>query len=79
MSDIEDITDMEFGELLQQVHLGELDVVDSHIHEELDMSEELLGVQSSRLQRMIRKYIGNDMGGVKNCVCSWYSPYHLRN
>ena len=43
-SDIEDIADTEFGELLQQVHLGELDVVDSRIHERLDMSEKLLGV-----------------------------------
>ena len=46
MSDIEDIADTEFGELLQQVHLGELDVVDSRIHKRLDMSEELLGVVS---------------------------------
>ena len=28
------------------MHLGELDVVDSRIHEPLDMSEELLGVVS---------------------------------
>ena len=44
--DIEDIADMDFCELMQQVHLGELDVVDSRIHERLDMSEELLGVVS---------------------------------
>ena len=35
-----------YGELLQQVHLDELGVVDSRIHERLDMSEELLGVVS---------------------------------
>ena len=45
-SDIEDISDTEFSELLQQVHLGKLDVVDSLIHEWLDMLEELLGVVS---------------------------------
>ena len=44
MSEIEDITDTEFDELLQQVHLGELNIVDSRINERLDMSEELLGV-----------------------------------
>ena len=32
MSDIEDIADMEFGELLQQVHLGELHVGNAHTH-----------------------------------------------
>ena len=46
MSNIEDIADTEFSELLQQVHLGELDVVNLRIHERLDMSEELLGVVS---------------------------------
>ena len=46
MSEIEDITDTEFEELLQQVHLGELDVVDSRINERLDTSEELLGIVS---------------------------------
>ena len=29
------------------MHLGELDVVDSHINQQLDMSEELLGVVSA--------------------------------
>ena len=44
---MEDIAGMEFDELLlQQMHLGELDVVDSHINKRLDMSEELLGVVS---------------------------------
>ena len=37
---------MEFDELSQQVHLGKLEVVDSRIHERLDMQEELLGVVS---------------------------------
>ena len=42
---IEDIVGTEFDELLsQQIHLGELDVVDSRINERLDMSVELLGV-----------------------------------
>ena len=41
-----DIADTEFGELLQQVHLGKLDVVDSRINERLDMSKELLIVLS---------------------------------
>ena len=43
MSEIEDIAGTEFDELLlQQVHLGKLDVVDSLINERLEMSEELL-------------------------------------
>ena len=44
MSEIEVITDTEFDEVLQQVHLGELDVVDLRITEWLDVSKELLGV-----------------------------------
>ena len=32
---------------LQQVHLGKLDVVDLRINQQLDMSEELLGVVSA--------------------------------
>ena len=45
MSEIKDIAGTEFDELLsQQMHLGELDVVDSRISQRLDMSEELLGV-----------------------------------
>ena len=47
MSKIEDIVGTEFTELLQQVHLGKLDVVDSHTSERLDMSEKLLGVVSA--------------------------------
>ena len=47
MSEIEDIVGTEFDELLQQVHLGEVDVVDSRINERLDMSEELLGFISA--------------------------------
>ena len=38
---------MEFNELLQQVHLGELHEVDSRISQLLDMSEEMLGVVSA--------------------------------
>ena len=44
MSKIEDIADTEFNELLEQVDLGELDVVESHIDEWQDMSEKLLGI-----------------------------------
>ena len=44
MSEIEDIADTEFDELLQQVELGEFNVVDSRINERLDMLEELLGI-----------------------------------
>ena len=47
MSEIEDIVGTELNELLQQVHLGEVDVVDSRINERLDMSEELLGFISA--------------------------------
>ena len=44
MSKIEDIAGMEFDELL--LHLDELDVVDLRINQQLDMSEELLCVDS---------------------------------
>ena len=47
MSEIENITGTEFDELLQQMHLGEFDVVDSRINERLDMLEEQLGVISA--------------------------------
>ena len=47
MSKIEDIAGTEFDELLQQVHLGELDLVDYRINQRLDMSEEMLGVVSA--------------------------------
>ena len=49
MSEIEDITGTEFNELhvLQQVHLDELDIVDSRKSQQLDISEELLGVVSA--------------------------------
>ena len=43
---IEDISDMEFDELLQQLHLSKLNVVDLRINEWLEMSEKLLGVDS---------------------------------
>ena len=44
MFKIEDIAGTEFIELLQQMHLGKLDVVDLCIIERLDILEELLGV-----------------------------------
>ena len=47
MSEIEDIADSKFDELLQQVQLGKHDVVDLRIDERQDMSEELLGVVSA--------------------------------
>ena len=47
MSEIEGITGTDLEELLQQVHLGELDVFDSHINERLDTLEELLGIVSA--------------------------------
>ena len=37
------IAGMEFDELLQKVHLGELDIDDLCTNERLDMSKELLG------------------------------------
>ena len=43
-SEIEDIAGMEFDKLIQQVHLGKLNVVDLRTNERLDMSKELLGV-----------------------------------
>ena len=60
-SDIEDISDTEFGELL-----GELDVVDSCIQERLDTLVEMLGVISDPADDTW--YVGDDVGGVKNCV-----------
>ena len=55
---------MEFGKLLQKVHLGELDIVDSCIHERQDTSEEMLGVVSDPADDT--RYVGDDVGGVKN-------------
>ena len=43
MSEIEDIADMEFDELLQHVGSGELDVIESRTDGQ-DLSEEVLGV-----------------------------------
>ena len=55
ISEIEDITGMKFDELLlQQVHLGELNVVDSHTNQRLHMSEELLGVISVPVDDALR-------------------------
>ena len=47
MSEIEDIADTEFDEVLQQVQLDECDVVNSCKDEQLDMLEELLAVVSA--------------------------------
>ena len=47
MSEIKDMADMEFDELLEQVDVGELDVVKSRINKQQDMSKELLGVISA--------------------------------
>ena len=44
MSVIEDIAGTEFDELLQQVHLRQLDIVHWSMNERLDMSDNLLGV-----------------------------------
>ena len=40
--------------MLQQVHLGRLDVIDWRINERLDMSEELLGVISAPADDTLR-------------------------
>ena len=68
MSEIEDIADKEFDELLQQVHLGELDVVDSRINERLDMSEELLGGVSNQADDTLSSSGMQWELSVKNCV-----------
>ena len=47
---IEDIAEMEFDKLLQQVRLGELNVVDSHTDEQQDMSKQLLGIVSKHVR-----------------------------
>ena len=52
MSEIKHIAGMEFDKLLlQQMHLGELDVVNSRINQQLDMSRNCWVL--SRLQRMM--------------------------
>ena len=43
MSEIEDINDTEFDELLEQVDLSEFDVVKSCIDEQQDMSKKPFG------------------------------------
>ena len=74
MSEIEDIADTEFDKLLQQVHLSELDVVDSRINERLDMSEELLGVISDPADDML-----STLGCHGRCpeLCSVHGCSHL--
>ena len=52
MSKIEDIADTEFDALLEQVDLGELSVVESHIDEWQVLLEELLGVVSAPVVNM---------------------------
>ena len=47
MSEIEDTTGMEFVELSQQMYLGKLDIVDSHINEGLGMLKKLEDVVSA--------------------------------
>ena len=44
MSDIKDMADMEFDEVLEQVVVGETDVFKLRINEQQDMSKELLGI-----------------------------------
>ena len=46
-SEIKDMEDMEFDELLEQVDVGELDVVESRVNEWQGMSKELLGIISA--------------------------------
>ena len=73
MSEIEDLADTEFHKLLEPVQLGESDVVNSHINERQDRSEELLGVISApaddTLQGRWRWH--PVMGGVGNCIHEW--------
>ena len=48
MSEIKDVANTEFGELLEQVYLDQLDIVDSsRIDEQQNMSEELLAIVSA--------------------------------
>ena len=75
MSAIEDIADTEFDELLQQVHLGELDIVDSRLNERQDTSEELLVVVSDPPQPRIHLPLHRGCSGrcqelSSNCGCS---------
>ena len=63
----------EFDKLLQQVHLGELDVVDSQINERLDMSEELLGVILAPADNTLSTSgMAWEMSGT--VFCSWMLP-----
>ena len=52
MSKIKDIADTEFDELLEQVDLGELNVVESHVDEWQVLWQELLGVVSAPVVNM---------------------------
>ena len=70
---IEDIAGTEFNQLLQQVHLGKLDVVDSCINERLDMSEELLGVVSAAADDTLSTS-GMPLEVSRTVFCLWMLP-----
>ena len=53
MSEIKNIAGTEFDELLQQVHLGELNVVNLCINQRLAMSEKRLGIVSVPANELI--------------------------
>ena len=62
MSEIKDITDTEFDKLLEQVQLGECDVVDLCINERQDMSEELLVIVLAPANDTL------STSGVRDCI-----------
>ena len=65
---------MEFKELLQLVHLGELDVVDSRINEQLDMLEKVLGVISVPVDNTLSTS-GMEWEVSGSVLCSWMVPH----
>ena len=77
MSKIEHITDTEFHKLSKLVQWGESNVVNSHIDERQDRSEELLGVILAPADDTLKGHRGwHICDGRCWKLCSWMDLYH---
>ena len=77
MSKIEHITDTKFHKLLKLVQWGERNVVNSHIDEWQDRSEELLGVISAPADDTLKGHRGwHPCDGRCWELCSWMDLCH---
>ena len=76
MYGIKDMAGMEFDKLLQQAHLGELDVVYSRIlNDQLDMSKELLSVFLAPADDTLRPRLHGTVFTTKHKLLFAYAPF----